>query len=93
LKQWKVSPIDEEAVSRWKDYSRARNVMLSRTHHAAAPWTVVRADRKRLARINLIRDVLARLHYGKKDETLLVADPAIVFRYDHAALENGSIAP
>lgn len=92
LKQWKVSPIDDEALARWKDYSRARNAMLSRTHHAAAPWTIVRADHKRLARLNLIKDLLARLHYGKKDEALLVADPAIVFRYDDGGLANGKIA-
>jgi len=93
LKQWKVSPIDDEAIDRWKAYSQARNAMFARSHHPVAPWTIVRADDKRVARLNLIKDLLARLHYGKKDEAALVADPAIVFQYDQAYLENGAIAP
>ena len=61
LSQWKSSPIDAEAVKHWEDYSGARNEMLARTHTMVAPWTVVRADNKPLARINLIRDLLTRL--------------------------------
>ncbi len=93
LKQWKTSPIDEQAVKRWDAYSLARNQMLARTHNTVAPWTVVRADNKRLARINLIRDLLSRLHYHGKDESVLLADPDVVFRYEDACLRNGMIAP
>jgi len=93
LKQWKVSPIDEQALKRWEAYSQARNAMLARTHHPGAPWTVVRADNKRLARLNLIKDLLTRLHYRRKDEAALVANPAIIFQYDQAYVENGAIAP
>jgi polyphosphate kinase 2 (PPK2 family) len=93
LKQWKISPIDEKALHRWKDYSRARNAMLARTHHPAAPWTVVEADNKQLARLNLIKDLLTRLDYRGKREAALVTNPAIVFRYDQAYLDNGAIAP
>lgn len=93
LKQWKVSPIDEKALKRWDAYSRARNAMLARTHNAVTPWTIVRADNKRLARLNLMKDLLTRLHYGKKDETALVVNPAVVFQYDQAYVENGAIAP
>jgi len=64
LKQWKISPIDDQAVKYWKAYSAARNEMLARTHNPTAPWTLVRADDKRLARLNIIKDVLSRLHYG-----------------------------
>lgn len=92
LKQWKVSPIDEKALKRWKAYSLARNVMFARTHNPVVPWTVVRADNKRLARIHLIKDLLTRLHYRGKDEKVLVGDPAIVFQFDQAYLENGTIA-
>ena len=56
--------------------------MLARTHTPAAPWTVVRADDKRLARLNVIKDMLTRLHYMPKDERLIRADPRIVFGYD-----------
>ena len=92
LKQWKVSPIDAKALQRWEAYSQARNAMLARTHNPVAPWTVVRADDKRPARLNLIKDLLTRLHYGGKDDAALVTNPAIVFQYDQAYVENGAIA-
>jgi len=92
LKQWKVSPIDAEAVQHWADYSHARNEMLARTHGPDTPWTVVRADDKRSARVNLMRDLLARLHYDGKDEALLTPDAQVVFRYDERYIRNGMIA-
>jgi len=54
---------------------------------------VVRANDKRQARLNLIRDLLARLRYPGADETLLTPNPNIVFAYDEAYLHNGMIAP
>jgi polyphosphate kinase len=92
LKQWKVSPIDAVALERWDDYSRARNEMLARTHNAVTPWKVVRADDKRAARINLIKDMLLRLQYDEKDESVLLVDPDVVFQYDETYLRNGMIA-
>lgn len=92
LKQWKVSPIDDQAIKYWKAYSHARNEMLARTDNAVAPWTVVRANDKRLARLNIIRDVLSRLHYADKDERLIGPDPRIAFAYDSSNLENGQLA-
>lgn len=93
LKQWKVSPVDVEALKRWDDYSNARNEMLARTHNGLTPWTVVRADDKRLARLNLIKDVLSRLHYDEKDEGVLHPDPKIRFRYEESYAHNGMLAP
>lgn len=93
LKQWKVSPIDAVAMDHWKDYSRARDEMFERTHNKAIPWIVVRADEKRSARLNLIRDLLARLHIDKKNIAKIPPDPAIVFQYDKKYLRNGMIAP
>jgi polyphosphate kinase 2 len=93
LKQWKISPIDEQAHKKWEDYSRARNAMFARTHTVLSPWIVVRADDKRQARLNLIRDLLARLRYPGADETLSTPNPNIVFAYDEAYLHNGMIAP
>ena len=93
LKQWKISPIDEQATKRWEDYSKARNAMFARTHTLISPWIVVRADDKRQARLNLIRDLLARLNYPGADEALLTPNPNIVFAYDDAYLHNGMIAP
>jgi polyphosphate kinase 2 len=92
LKQWKVSPIDELATAHWKAYSRARNEMLARTHTPAAPWTVVCANDKRLARLNVIGNLLGRLHYADKDEGLIRPDPRIVFGYDVSSLASGKLA-
>lgn len=92
LKQWKTSPIDDQAQKHWADYSIARNAMLARTHNPVAPWTVVRADDKRAARIHLIKDLLTRLHYDGKDETVLLTNPELVFQYDESYVQNGMIA-
>jgi polyphosphate kinase 2 len=89
LTQWKTSPIDEKALRHWKDYSRARDEMLARTHTAATPWHVVRADDKRRARLNVIRDMLSRLDYAGKKTHAVLPDPEIVFPYSGAAHEAG----
>lgn len=92
LKRWKTSPIDDQAIKYWKAYSIARNEMLARTHNQMAPWTLVLANNKRLARLNIIKDLLGRLHYTDKDERLTHPDPQIVFAYDISNLENGQLA-
>ena len=92
LKQWKTSPIDDQAIDQWKAYSQARNEMLARSHNRTAPWTLVRADGKQLARLNIIKDLLSRIHYTQKDKRLIQPDPNIVFPYDVSNLENGQLA-
>jgi polyphosphate kinase 2 len=91
LKQWKVSEIDNQALRFWRKYSAARNEMLARTHNPVAPWTLVRANNKHLARINIIKDILSRLDYMHKDEKIW-PDSQIVFPYDISNLENGQLA-
>lgn len=91
LKQWKISPIDEKAVEKWDDYSRARDDMLSRTGDSIVPWTVVRADDKRATRLAVIKDILSRLDYRDKDESLLRQEPEVAFRFAPAYLDNGMI--
>ena len=81
LKQWKISPIDEAAQKHWDDYSKARNAMFERTSHAAAPWHVVKADEKKPARLELIRDLLASFSYNGKDKKLAKPDQKIMFRW------------
>jgi polyphosphate kinase 2 len=93
LKQWKLSPIDAKAVKLWRAYSKARNEMLVRTHSAAAPWTIVRAENKEHARLNVIRDLLWRLPCADRDPHLTLPNPNIVFAFDASDLENGMIAP
>ena len=71
LKLWKLSPMDVEALERWDAYPQARDAMLAATHTQHAPWSVVRADDKRRARLALMRSLLASLPYGGKDEDVL----------------------
>jgi polyphosphate kinase 2 len=82
LKQWKISPIDEQALQYFDEYSAARDIMLQRTHNETSPWTVVNADNKRDARLHMISDLLARLTYTNKDESVLLPGKKIVKRYN-----------
>ena len=93
LKQWKRSPVDAKAMKHWEDYSKARNQMLARTHTEAAPWTIVRADDKEPARLNVIRDLLSRLDYKHRDKRLIRPDRDIVRDFDSSLIESGMIAP
>jgi polyphosphate kinase 2 len=78
LKQWKISPIDEQAQNKWEAYSVARDVMLLQTSSKKAPWTVVNANSKKRTHLNLIRDLLSRVSYLDKDEKILTVDPEVV---------------
>lgn len=78
LKQWKLSWIDVEGLKKWDAYSTAIQETLERSDSAEAPWTVVRSDDKRRARINAIRSVLTHLDYAGKDSKKLgELDPKI----------------
>jgi len=81
LKQWKISPIDQQAQKMWNAYSDARNKMLKQTSSALAPWTVISANDKKLAHLNLIANLLSRVPYPKKDKKILTIDPKIVFTW------------
>ncbi|MGO4336750.1 polyphosphate kinase 2 [Labrys sp. KB_33_2] len=65
LKQWKLSPMDVESRRRWEDYTRAKEVMLERTHIPEAPWWVVEAVDKKRARLNCISHLLTQIPYGE----------------------------
>ncbi|WP_102109850.1 polyphosphate kinase 2 [Oceaniglobus roseus] len=78
LKQWKLSWIDVEGLKRWDAYSEAIAETLARSDGAAAPWTVIRADDKRRARIAAIQAVLSRIDFDGKDEAAIgTPDPKI----------------
>ncbi len=79
LKIWKLSPMDIAALNKWGDYSDKRDRMLKETHTDNAPWTVIRANDKRRARINLIRHILTTLDYeGKDKQAIGTVDDKIV---------------
>lgn len=92
LTQWKSSPIDAVAVAHWKAYSRARDAMLLRTHSDAAPWTIVRADDKHQARLNLMRSMLSSLDYADKRQAFVQPDPAIAFTFTPECIGSDRLA-
>ncbi len=63
LKQWKLSPMDLESRRRWEDYTKAKEIMLERTHIPEAPWWIVAADDKKKARLNCIHHLLSQFDY------------------------------
>lgn len=73
LKQWKLSGIDVKGLALWDEYTTAIKDTLTRSHTDAAPWTIVRSDDKRRARLNAIRTVLHRFNYDQKDNKAIGA--------------------
>jgi polyphosphate kinase len=65
MRRWKLSPMDLESISRWEDYSRAKDEMLVHTDIPEAPWHVLESDDKRSARINMISHLLGTIPYSK----------------------------
>ncbi len=90
LKQWKISPIDEQALKYFDAYTKARDTMLCATHTAAAPWTVVRANDKKAARLAIIADLITRVDYH--DAIAHEVDHTIICRFTEACLTNGMLA-
>jgi len=79
LKQYKISPVDEQAQERWDQYTVKKFQMLSESNRTIAPWTIVRSDVKKRARLNCIKYVLARIEYEDKTPLeRLETDPEII---------------
>jgi len=77
LKQWKLSPMDLESRRRWEEYTKAKEVMLERTHIAEAPWWVVQAVDKKKARLNCIHHLLSQMHYEEVEHAPIVLPPRV----------------
>jgi len=75
LKQWKLSPMDLESRRRWEDYTRAKEVMLERTHIPEAPWWVVQAVDKKRARLNCMHHLLAQFDYHEVEHEPVYLPP------------------
>jgi len=79
LKQYKLSPVDKESQRLWDEYSLAKFMMLSTTHTHTAPWTIIKSDDKKKARINCIKHILNFVEYPNKiDKKDIVVDKNIV---------------
>ena len=85
LKTWKLSPVDMASLHKWDEYTRAKESMFFNTDTADAPWTVIKSDDKKRARLNCMRHFLSSLPYdGKDHKTVGKPDPFIVTSSDHA---------
>ena len=104
VRQWKLSPMDLASLDRWDDYTAAKVAMFRETDTDHAPWTVVKSNDKKRARVEAMRSVLARFAYENKDEEVVGSpDPSIVGAAanlleegeegeDHVALPGGHAA-
>ena len=92
LKQWKISPVDQAAQKHWRDYSRARDSMFVRTHNEDAPWIVVRADSKRQARLNVIRDILMRVPGKARKQGDICPDARVAREFTETLLSSQWLA-
>lgn len=89
LKQWKLSPVDKAAVGLWNEYTRAKESMFFHTDTAASPWTIIKSDDKKRARLNCMQHFLTQLDYPEKDhqavtgcDPLIVGSPKAILRPD-----------
>ena len=79
MKQWKLSPVDLASLDKWDEYTQAKEAMFAYTDLPGAPWTVVRSNDKRRARLGALRSVLSLISYEDKDERVAGRpDPLIV---------------
>jgi polyphosphate kinase 2 len=93
LKHWKLSPIDLASLDKWDEYTKAKEAMFFYTDTADAPWTVVKSDCKKRARLNAMRYVLHKLPYTNKDlEHVGPLDPLLLGRA-HVVYERGEEQP
>ncbi len=92
LKQWKLSPIDKESLGKWDDYTEAKEAMFFYTDTADAPWSVIKSNDKKRARLNCMQHFLDRLPYPDKDKSVVYGpDPLIVGQAHHVVDRDGHI--
>ena len=95
LKQWKLSPIDMASLDKWEDYTEAKEAMFFYTDTADAPWTVIKSDCKKRARINAMRFILSKMDYPNKNhkvvkppDPLIVGSAADIYEIDEQKLRE-----
>ena len=89
LKQWKLSPIDLASLDKWDAYTKAKEAMFFETDTADAPWTVIKSDCKKRARLNAMRYVLHKLPYANKDLTNIGTLDTLLVGRAHVVYERG----
>lgn len=92
LKQWKLSPIDRQSLDKWQDYTEAKEAMFFYTDTADAPWTIIKSNDKKRARLNCMLHFLSSLPYPNKNpEVVVEPDPLIVGAGEHAIARSNHI--
>jgi len=92
LKRWKLSPIDKASLDRWNEYTEAKEAMFFYTDTADSPWTVIKSNDKKRARIECLQHFLHRIDYPEKDLSVAVApDPRIVGTAEQVLKERDEI--
>ena len=89
LKQWKLSPIDLASLDKWNDYTKGKEAMFFHTDTADAPWTVIKSDCKKRARLNALRYVLLKMPYKNKDMAQIGALDTLLVGRAHIVYERG----
>ena len=89
LKQWKLSPIDLASLDKWDDYTKAKEAMFFETDTADSPWTVIKSDCKKRARLNAMRYLLQKLPYTNKDPKNIGALDSLIVGRAHVVYERG----
>ena len=94
LKQYKLSPVDMQAQDLWGEYTMRKFQMLLETNTSLSPWTIIRSDNKKKARVNCMKHILSRLDYeGKVKDSDLETDPKILISgIDEIKLMEGNLA-
>ncbi|MAD97179.1 MAG: polyphosphate kinase 2 [Flavobacteriaceae bacterium] len=89
LKRWKFSPVDKKGQELWDRYTHYKSEMFSKTHTTYSPWTIVKSNDKKIARLEAMRYVLSRFDYDGKNEaqTSLTPDPNVVMRFYRSNLQ------
>ncbi|MFS4418107.1 polyphosphate kinase 2 [Maribacter sp. 2307ULW6-5] len=89
LKQWKFSPVDMKGQELWDEYTHYKEEMFSKTHTNFSPWTIVKTNDKKVARLESMRHVLSQFDYEGKGKTgaTLLADPNVIMRYQRSVLQ------
>ncbi|MGJ8563973.1 MAG: polyphosphate kinase 2 [Alphaproteobacteria bacterium] len=93
LKQWKLSPIDKASLDKWADYTEAKEAMFYYTDTADAPWTIIKSNDKKRARLNCMMHFLHNTNYpGKNTDLITAPDPLIVGKGSHVIHGTDHIA-
>ena len=88
LKRWKLSPIDRASLDKWDDYTEAKEAMFFYTDTADAPWTIIRSNDKKRARLNCMRHFLSSLDYPDKDTSVVQSPDAKIVGHANQVVED-----